>query len=94
MTARYLVGPSLWNTVISVAVASVGGLLVGTATPLGGFGTGNGGNGFFNSATDYGTGGGGGSSVKLGVRDQLASHHHWHQPRIARHGLFRSLTSL
>ena len=66
MTARYLVDPSLWNSVISVAVANVGGLPVGSVAPLGGFGTGFGGVGFYNSVAEYGTGGGGGSSVKVG----------------------------
>ncbi len=68
MTARYAVASSAWGSVISVAVASVGGSLTGTSTPLGGYGTGYGGHGNFGAVTSYGTGGGGGSSVKVGVR--------------------------
>ena len=69
VTARYSVNPTAWNSVISVAVANVGGTLSGSSTPPGGYGTGYGGQGYYGSATQYGTGGGGGSSVKLGVRD-------------------------
>ncbi len=67
VTARYSVDSSLWGSVISVAVGNVGGLLVGSVTPLGGYGTGYGGQGWYNTAASYGTGGGGGSSVALGV---------------------------
>ena len=71
VSVRYSVASSLWNTAISVAVANVGGTLVGSAVPLGGFGTGSGGNGYYAGATNYGTGGGGGSSVKVGVSELL-----------------------
>jgi hypothetical protein len=67
VTARYSVDPALWNSVISVAVANVGGILVGTTAPLGGYGTGYGGIGIYTSASDYGSGGGGGSSVQIWV---------------------------
>ena len=67
VTARYSVDPSLWNSVITVSVGNVGGSLVGSTTPLGGFGTGYGGAGYYGSTSDYVTGGGGGTSVKLGV---------------------------
>ena len=69
VTARFAVDPSLWNTVVSVAVARVGGILVGATAPLGGYGTGNGGRGVYGDDANYGTAGGGGSSVALGVRD-------------------------
>ena len=67
VTARFLVAPSLWDSVIFVTVGNVGGLPVGSAAPLGGYGTGYGGGGYYNTATHYGTGGGGGSSVSVGV---------------------------
>ena len=67
--ARYSVDPSLWGSVVSVAVASVGGILVGTANPLGGYGTGYGGASQYFPSICYGTGGGGGSSVSVGVGD-------------------------
>ena len=66
VTTRYLVAPSQWNSAISVTVGNVGGLLVGSTTPLGGYGTGSGGDGYYSSLY-YGTGGGGGSSVVVGV---------------------------
>ncbi len=68
MTAKYMVDPSLWNSVISVAVGNVGELLVDSGFSRGGYGTGYGGTtgGFF-SMRDYGSGGGGGSSVEVGV---------------------------
>ncbi len=67
MTARYSVASTAWNSVISVAVANVGGTVSGATAPPGGYGTGSGGGGWFFSATQYATGGGGGSSVALGV---------------------------
>ncbi len=73
VTARYSVASTAWNSVISVAVANVGGTYVSGSTPppLGGYGTGNGGRGTYNSAVTYSTAGGGGSSVALGVSDTL-----------------------
>ncbi len=72
MTARYSVDPSLWNSVVSVAVANVGGLLIGATAPLGGFGTGYGGSSYYTNDLNYGTGGGGGSSVAVGVSDDCS----------------------
>ena len=75
MSARYSVAESAWDTVISVAVAGVGGTVSGTKTPLGGYGTGYGGYGFYSSPTNYGSGGGGGSSVALGVSGPFKNRH-------------------
>ena len=72
VTARYAVDPSVWNSVISVAVGNRGVAMSGTITPLGGYGTGFGGRGYYDQPNNYfyGGGGGGGSSVALGVRDR------------------------
>ena len=69
VSARYSVDPSLWNSVISVAAASVGATYAGsgTAAPLGGFGTGYGGDANYNNPVSYGTGGGGASSIVVAV---------------------------
>ncbi len=68
MTARYSVDPSLWLSVISIAVGNAGGV-AGSAL-LGGYGTGYGGNGHYDDAAAviFSSGGGGASSVALGVR--------------------------
>jgi hypothetical protein len=69
VTARFALDPLLWNKAVSVSVGKVGGgIPVGTTAPLGGFGTGNGGDGAYIAFENYATGGGGGSSVAVGVR--------------------------
>ena len=66
--AKYAVDPSAWNAILTVTVGGVGGTYEGAAAPLGGFGSGKGGSGAYNSSTVYGTGGGGGSSLFAVVR--------------------------
>ena len=66
MTTRHAIAPSAWGLSIAVVVGGVGAF-PSLSTAQGGYGSGNGGVGFYNSAPDYSTGGGGGTSVSLGV---------------------------
>ena len=73
VTTRHAVAPSAWGSIVAVVVGGVGGASTSSANKAGGYGSGNGGYGEYVNANDYATGGGGGSSVSLGVTTLLQS---------------------
>jgi hypothetical protein len=67
VTSRHLIYPSAWGTTISAVVGVVGFSNANSATNVGGCGDGHGGDGTRTMTTYYNTGGGGGTSLYLGV---------------------------